>query len=486
MLTFQNNCNAMNLLKMPIAAMLLAGALFPNWCQAQESINYLLFDASKMQCYEYVAAENFPNVAYWDYHLKMKDDKKLIFRVLKMNIYQDTVSAVDKEPLAAEALDQTFVDAVNSAAKYVYVLEQKSEGVVVKRQVERIIQTTELPNFVSYRDQKHDFEYAYDKIYKDSEKNISLLKDKGAKVLYQSQTKKECLKVRSFRTFTGHVEDPFEDVKFAEGIGLYSVTVSGAELKLKSINDIPIDNFIKSHCLSLDAAEKIKLQNAEKVTTTTTTTTNTNPYAGTTTTTTKTDTTQKPKTSPYGGTSTDPYGGTMGTGGTTPDTKILNQEFVVDKNPCDGVSPLDVNNPCNQMVVINKPQTPRDSLPPDGIYIAKQGDNLYKIANKFGTTTKILMCLNNKKDQSVGIMEKILVVDKDGTCTQSKNPFTRINNETRTVTKVHVVEQGENLGKIAAKYNTTIDKLCKLNGFTDETKDKIQIDQEIVVSVENF
>lgn len=470
-----------------IAGVLYAALFLHTPMQAQENIHYLRFDAAKMQCMDYAATDNFPRVPHWDYVLKVDENKRLLFRVTKLDLYSDTLASFDnKAELTADKtgfFTPEVIEAVNSSSKYLYIVEAQPNGTTIVRKADKIVQWVETPTSIQYIDRFQDFEYQYDKIYTVEEKNLSLRKGKGAKVYYQSREKRECTHIRTFRSFSEHAEDPYEDLKFLEGVGLFSIKTMNGELKLKSINGMTVEAYVANYCAVLAGKDAQALKGAE------------NPYNGTST---NPKQTNPQQTNPqngktdnkdlYGGTSTNPQGGIYsGTGGTDP-SQISNKEFVIgdENDPCKGVSPLDVNNPCNQMTVTAKQKTAVEPPPADGYYTAQQGDNLYKIANKFGLTTKALMCLNNKKDYSVGILEKFLVVDSDGRCTQSPNPLTRVDNEKRTLTKVHVVEQGENLGKIALKYNMTVDNLCRLNGLDDVTKDKIQIDQEIIISIENF
>jgi predicted nuclease of restriction endonuclease-like RecB superfamily len=50
---------------------------------AQNLEQYLLFDAVCMQKFDYERNEEYKDLAFWDYHLKLNDNKTLIFRVLK-------------------------------------------------------------------------------------------------------------------------------------------------------------------------------------------------------------------------------------------------------------------------------------------------------------------------------------------------------------------------------------------------------------------
>lgn len=505
-------------MKAPLA--LLTGLLLgcsPTLSPAQEYLHYVLFDAGKMVCYDYQVSGNFPQPAHRDYAIKTDDNRRILLRTVKLAINSDTTASLDKDPIAWDAAllrDPEYIQALNGGARSLYLVEQKAPGVLIRYKVDRIAQWTETSNALQYTDRRHDFEYVYDKIYTIEDKNLSLRKDRGARLYFQTRDKVQCTNLRTFRSFSENMEDPYVDIQFVEGIGLYSMRTSGGgELKLASVNGQTAEAYLTAFCNKTLDKENELLKNAERDKGIANTGGN-NPYAGSsgggTVGTGGTNLNPSPTTDPkdlYGGTSTNPKGGiyrptagggtTTGQGGGTRNIDnpyagssgggtVDGKEFVLNEDPCKGVSPFDVNNPCNQRVFTNQEITKQQELPADGYYIAQQGDNLYKIANKFGTTTKILMCLNNKKDYSVDVMQRVLVVDTDGRCSQSINPLTRVDNANRIITTVHVVEQGEVLGKIAAKYGLTIEKLCQLNGLDDVTKNKIQIDQELIISVQNF
>ena len=89
------------------------------------------------------------------------------------------------------------------------------------------------------------------------------------------------------------------------------------------------------------------------------------------------------------------------------------------------------------------------------VYTVKPGDTLYRIATQNKTTEEIIKILNNVKDDTLSIGQQILI------------PNTEII-EIPTTTTNYNVKAGDTLYSIAKKYNTTVDKIKRLNNlFTD-------------------
>ena len=78
-------------------------------------------------------------------------------------------------------------------------------------------------------------------------------------------------------------------------------------------------------------------------------------------------------------------------------------------------------------------------------YVVKNGDNLYAIARKFGTTVDKLKDINNLSSNLLSIGQKLLVPKVDG--------------------KTYVVKAGDTLYKIAADNDTSVNDLINLNNL---------------------
>ncbi|MDD4407269.1 MAG: LysM peptidoglycan-binding domain-containing protein [Bacilli bacterium] len=89
----------------------------------------------------------------------------------------------------------------------------------------------------------------------------------------------------------------------------------------------------------------------------------------------------------------------------------------------------------------------------ENVYTVVQGDSLYLIANKFGTTVDAIMKLNNLTTNLLSIGQVLLIPQKETIETEEENVYT--------------VVQGDSLYSIAKKYNTTVDEIKSLNNMTN-------------------
>lgn len=88
-------------------------------------------------------------------------------------------------------------------------------------------------------------------------------------------------------------------------------------------------------------------------------------------------------------------------------------------------------------------------------YVVMRGDTLRLLANRFGTTVDILVSLNNSIVNVNLIYEGQRLVVPSGQGVPVPPP--------PTGGQVYYVQSGDTLRKIAAKFNTTVDALLKLN-----------------------
>lgn len=87
------------------------------------------------------------------------------------------------------------------------------------------------------------------------------------------------------------------------------------------------------------------------------------------------------------------------------------------------------------------------------VYVVKKGDSLYKIAREYNTTVDELMKLNNLSSISLSIGQTLKIPQ---ITTSAQDNY-------------YMVKSGDNLYKIASKYNTTVNNLVKLNNLSNTT-----------------
>lgn len=85
-------------------------------------------------------------------------------------------------------------------------------------------------------------------------------------------------------------------------------------------------------------------------------------------------------------------------------------------------------------------------------YTVKAGDTLYGISNQFGVSVTELANLNNVKAETLQIGQVLTIPSASGT--NPNNMF------------MYTVKAGDNLYKVAQKYNTTVSAIQKLNNLT--------------------
>lgn len=100
------------------------------------------------------------------------------------------------------------------------------------------------------------------------------------------------------------------------------------------------------------------------------------------------------------------------------------------------------------------PAQPTPTPPPPGTgfeYIVQAGDTLWGLAIRFGTTVEAIKSKNGLTSDVIYQDQKLIIPVAGGT--------------TETVT--HVVQPGENLFRIALKYNTTVEAIAAANNIVN-------------------
>jgi peptidoglycan DL-endopeptidase LytE len=93
-------------------------------------------------------------------------------------------------------------------------------------------------------------------------------------------------------------------------------------------------------------------------------------------------------------------------------------------------------------------------------YIAARGDTLRSLANRFGTTVGILLSLNRSISNANLIYEGQRLVVPSGRGVPVPPPPT---NPPPTSGQLYYARSGDTLRKIAARFNTTVDAILKVN-----------------------
>lgn len=95
------------------------------------------------------------------------------------------------------------------------------------------------------------------------------------------------------------------------------------------------------------------------------------------------------------------------------------------------------------------------TIPSDGAtYTVKNGDSLWKIANQFGITVNELKSANGLTGDNLQVGQTLKIPSENGGAITSDNTYT--------------VKNGDSLWSIARTYNTTVDTLRRLNNLTSD------------------
>jgi N-acetylmuramoyl-L-alanine amidase len=94
----------------------------------------------------------------------------------------------------------------------------------------------------------------------------------------------------------------------------------------------------------------------------------------------------------------------------------------------------------------------------------KRGESLSVIAKKYGTTTKAIMQANKLKSSGLAIGQVLTIPGSKGAI-----PVPKVTNPVETKTITHVVQSGEYLGKIAARYKVSVATIKRENKLRSDT-----------------
>ena len=113
---------------------------------------------------------------------------------------------------------------------------------------------------------------------------------------------------------------------------------------------------------------------------------------------------------------------------------------------------------------IGSEYTPPVSVSPTFNYVVKKGDNLYSIANKYGTSVSEIMKLNNLSNNNLQLGQ-VLKIPQTSSSSGSNN-------------QTYIVKSGDNLYAIARKFNTTVDSIKRKNNLVSNN---LQIGQKLII-----
>ncbi|MEK6574691.1 MAG: LysM peptidoglycan-binding domain-containing protein, partial [Chloroflexota bacterium] len=115
-------------------------------------------------------------------------------------------------------------------------------------------------------------------------------------------------------------------------------------------------------------------------------------------------------------------------------------------------------------------------------YLVKQGDNLFRIALKYGTTVAAIQAVNGLTSTRIYIGQILLIPSGATTTVKTATPVSAAKpGATATASpgsRTHIVQQGDNLFRIALKYGTTESAIQSANGLTTTA---IYVGQKLII-----
>ncbi len=428
--------------------------------QAQQLITYLMVDniCSRKQDYQLVKGSG---VDFYDFYTQVPSNpqKRLTLRIPKVQggLYVSQVQNLlkDAEVWQCTDLDKLtpdMVNEINRELKVLQVVEKTATGYTLY-QVKTVSSYEEGNESFSYQDPKFSFSYKYNQIYKAGE-NLSTAAN--GKVMFQDAKKENCVYRRSFKAFGEAANELPISLQFIEGIGLVKITQGNTDIELKTVNGKPLSAFVSTICANANN-NPVVIDNPRP-----------NPI----------NTDPKPEPNPVvdRGGSNSLFGGMGEHVAVDPNRKVVNTY-----QPTGKTEPQ--KNPTGNKIDVN--QLPRENTQilkaEPGYHIVQEGDNLYNLSLQYGASVEAIQYWNNLPDDKLKLNQKLKVIDDGQNSYADKNPQIIEDAINRTRYTVHIVHQGDNLGKIAQRYNTSLLSLYQLNNLQD---DKIAIKQQIIVAKE--
>ncbi len=100
-------------------------------------------------------------------------------------------------------------------------------------------------------------------------------------------------------------------------------------------------------------------------------------------------------------------------------------------------------------------------------YLVKEGDTLFSIANRFGTTVEELKRLNKLTNNNLSIGQKLIITEEQMEITPP------------IIGETYIVKAGDTLYSISKKHNTTVEEIKRLNNLISNN---LSVGQELIIT----
>ena len=110
---------------------------------------------------------------------------------------------------------------------------------------------------------------------------------------------------------------------------------------------------------------------------------------------------------------------------------------------------------------------PQGAYAADPVHVVKRGENLYRIALRYGTSVSAIAKANGIHNTNyVYAGQRLSIPGKSGSSSSSGSS----SGSSSSSSAVHTVKRGENLTRIAARYGTAVSAIVKANGLSNPSR----------------
>jgi len=420
-----------------------------SFTSAQSNSLYFFYNPSCVQKFDYERINTFHDIAYTDYYMSVSNDKKAIFRVKKLSLNKTIVDDIPEMPYMCNhrnMITDDLIQQINNSSKVAYMVVEDGERYALF-EVYSVSVLVENQNGITYIDNKYGFNYSFNASNPGLVLNEKQKSHEERSIYYQSQRQINCYASYNFNAVSRHQEDHIMEIKLISGLGIQGLFTDQGEMRLVTINNMPLNDFINKKCNNL-----------------VTPTPEPNP--------------KDPSVivQPVSNINKDTVGMSPMEKALWASKRKTEKETPIVVGPQDpGINPnTNVFNPPKQVILAS------DTLP-GGYYLVKQKESLYSISAKFGISINRLVDINNLAGHALGYKQRLKVVDDGTVPLKKRNPLVKTNLTNKTKTTIHVVQQGQTLYGISQIYGITLPSLYRLNKQLQN--EDIDINQQLVVGI---
>lgn len=453
--------------------------------QGQASL-YFEYNPACMTKLDYEREGKFHDIPFTDYVLKTAPNEKVIFRVKKIAINKTVLPKLPQKTWTctnSRKITPNMIKGINQFKAIAYIVVPLGNKYELL-EVNSVATLEEKNNQIKYESGNLSFTYRLDN--KSTELNLNT-KSTDKNVFYQKEEKLKCYPQYGFNVvYKSSSASPYQ-FDWVKGLGFKGIYTPSGKMKLVSIDNQTMNDYLVRAC-GIDPTIPAVANS------------NVSPYADTT----KPSSTDilsnsKNKTpkideniavNPYASTTYSTMSASSSTNGINQNSSATNNNNTApsmstptNNNNSSEAGTAPYSNSTTPYANTNVNLVNRTYTAVNGYYTVQEDDNLYEISTHFNLPITRLMEINGLKSYEIDRNQLLKVVDNGTVPHVDKNPIIQKNLATKQQLTIHVVEQGENLYRIAQKYGLTLTQLFQLNNLQSND---IDIDQRLIVGIQTL